>query len=126
MKKVYAAIVVLIALCITFVCTSNYVVGKIDHVIDTIDASVECIKDDDYESALQILNHLKDDMENTTNILEKILVHDNVEETMRSIDEAIVYCDYQVKQEAIKELLGAKYLLENLKDVETFSLRSIF
>lgn len=126
MKKVYASIIVLVALCITFVCTSNYVVGRINQVIDRTDEAIECIKDNDYKSALDILNNLKDDMGNTTSILEKILVHDDVEEAMRSVDEAIIYCNYQVKQEAIKELIGAKYLLENLKDVETLSLRSIF
>lgn len=126
MKKVYASLLVLIALCITFVCTSNYVIGRIDAVTELTESAMEYIENDDYDSALNVLNNIKDDMGNTTSILEKVLVHDDVEEIMRSIDEAIVYCNYQVKQEAIKELVGAKYLLENLKDVETFSFRSIF
>lgn len=126
MKKVIAAIILTVALLVTFFCSSSFVVGRVEEALSLTDDAISDIENDDYDSALEKLNSLKSEMDDTAPTLQKILVHENVEEIMRSIDEAIIYCEYKIKTEAIKELVGAQYLLDQLKEIEVFSLRTIF
>lgn len=126
MKKVIAAIIIMTGLLITFFCSSSFVVGRVEEALSLTDDAISDIENGDYDSALEKLNSLKSEMDDTAPTLQKILVHENVEEIMRSIDEAIIYCKYNVKTEAIKELVGAQYLLDQLKEIEVFSLRTIF
>ncbi|GEM_PF-5551121 len=126
MKKILGAVIVIIVLGIAFTCSHNYVINKVDSSLQLTEDAIKAIENDDYDLALVVLTTLKDELEEITPALEKLLEHQNIEELIRSIDESIVYCEYKVKTEAIKELVGAKFYLKSLKEVETLSFKSIF
>lgn len=126
MKKVYASAIIIFLLFVSFIGTNKYILGRVEGILSQTDTIISDLKKDDYDSACKSLTELKDNLEHTTPTFEKLLVHESVDEIMRSVDDAIVYCNYKNKVEAIKEIVGAQYLLNNLKEVETFSLKNIF
>lgn len=102
----------------TIVCGTNKLTQKTDAVIQNVN-------DDNYSDALKNLNELVEFWDKTQNKFIPFINMERVDEISEKLNSMQSFCNKENKPHMLAELSSVKFLIQDLKEAEEFSIFSL-